>query len=437
MFDITSRIRFNTRVISITKSNLHNSQQPWSVTIDTSAKTETLKFDFVVVASGLFSHYDIPTFQGQENFAGQIVHANEIKTAEQLNKKKILVIGGCKTAIDMAINVATISKHCDFVFRRIHIIFPVKVLRGFLPIRFLFTRFYVFFNQPYPNAPYTRFYWFMHRYFPWIFNFVRSFMANDTILSNPSELYDDGIFLPRGSMSDGLLILPTHPVFTELKKTNRIQGHLASIQQILDSNTVQLDNGEVLNSIDMIICATDRCLRFPFFSEKDAQIMGLPSKSSKDFNLYRRIVPINVPNIAFIGFTSVFTHWLITEVASHWISDYFKGYQLLPSRARMEDEVTTVREFSRKNFGRTSPHVSSYWLEAIEIYLNDMNLSLKRTNNWLSENFSVYRPNRFKTLHEERRARDRGLEQYSNRFYLSFFHCLTIVFIFLVFFFTT
>jgi hypothetical protein len=93
----------------------------------------------------------------------------------------------------------------------------------------------------------------------------------------------------------------------------------------------------------------------------------------------------------------------------------------------MKKEIVIIRDFIRNRFGTTVPHIRFFWLELIEIYLHDMGLPLRRTNNWWTENFGVYRPDRLKTLHEERRARDHGVS-FPNQFYLSFLHCVLIFF---------
>ncbi len=435
MFDIIPRIRFRTRVLSISKLNLHDADQPWSIKIEqmteTSSSIETLNFDFVVIANGLFSHYQIPVFRGEEKFSGSIMHAGDVKRREQLGDKNILVVGGSKSAIDMATNAATVTNRCDMIFRRIHMILPLKIVRGCVPLRYLLCRFYCFLGEPYPLAPHGRLFQLAHRYFPRFFTEIGRMIAADFIASNKPDLYADGIFRPQGAWPDGLIGFPTQPIFTELKRQNRIRGHLASIDEILDSNTVRLSNGEVLSPVDTIICGTSRYLHLPFFSDADARTMGLPNETSHDVNLYRRIVPVDVPNIAFVGFTSSYGQWMITEVASHWISDYFKGFNLLPSREQMQQELVTMRNFARSRFGLTASHTQYYWLEPMEIYLKDMGVPLRRTNNWWTENFGVYRPNRLKTLHEDRRARDLGIP-FPNQFYFSFLHFLLILFAILI-----
>ncbi|CAF4048836.1 unnamed protein product, partial [Adineta steineri] len=71
----------------------------------------------------------------------------------------------------------------------------------------------------------------------------------------------------------------------------------------------------------------------------------------------------------------------------------------------MLEEIETTRQFIYKMFKRKSYYFQYYWLEPMEIYLRDMDLSLYRTNNWISEYFGVYRPKRLSTLHDERKAK--------------------------------
>jgi cation diffusion facilitator CzcD-associated flavoprotein CzcO len=63
---------------------LKNSNLSWIVKIKIiNGNHETLKFHFVVVATGLFSTSYIPTFRGQKKFSGPIVHARDIKRKEK------------------------------------------------------------------------------------------------------------------------------------------------------------------------------------------------------------------------------------------------------------------------------------------------------------------------------------------------------------------
>lgn len=191
-----------------------------------------------------------------------------------------------------------------------------------------------------------------------------------------------------------------------MKKQGRIVGKLASIEEIIDGTTLRLDSGEELQA-DMIICATGFIKEFPFFSKKDAQIMGLETTLNGDTktNLYRQILPVGIPNIGFIGFTISVAYCLIAEVSSHWLSDYFLKRLLLPSEKEMMAEIERRHRFLDQIFRTQKYQPVYYWIGLLDILLQDMGLALHRTSNWISEYFGIYRPDCLKGLHEERRVK--------------------------------
>lgn len=152
-----------------------------------------------------------------------------------------------------------------------------------------------------------------------------------------------------------------------------------------------------------------------------------------DLDLYRRIVPISIPNLAFIDLPAPIHTWMFYEVRSHWISDYFLGRIQLPHREKeMYEEIETIRQFIHQMFKRKSYYFQYYWLEPMEIYLKDMGLILNRTNNWISENFSPYLPQRISTLHDERQAKAEGRLRKNS--YFSFKHTILFLSILVLFF---
>jgi len=98
----------------------------------------------------------------------------------------------------------------------------------------------------------------------------------------------------------------------------------------------------------------------------------------------------------------------------------------------MYKEIKTTREFLRDLFNVIDFDYKYYWMEAIEIYLKDMGVALYRTSNWITEYFGLYRPARFKGLHEERRLKaETGIAP--SHWYFSFGYtiCLILLLIFL------
>jgi hypothetical protein len=142
----------------------------------------------------------MPVFRGEEKFSGStIMLANSVKGSEQLTNRNILVIDESQTAVDMAITAAIVTNQCDMIFRCIHMILPLKILRSHLPIQHLLCRFYSFSNEPYPLASYGRLFQLAHSYFPSFFAKAREIIAADSIVSNGSYLYVDGVFQPQRS----------------------------------------------------------------------------------------------------------------------------------------------------------------------------------------------------------------------------------------------
>jgi dimethylaniline monooxygenase (N-oxide forming) len=428
LFHITERIRFQTRVISIEKNDLKNDTVPWIIKVETiSGHNETFEFDLVVVASGLHSIPNIPNFRGQNKFSGEITYPFTVKSHAQLANKRVLVTGSGKSAADMAVLAGRFARSCHLVFRKAHWATPRAIMGGYVPLRYLWTRASTISSSPYPDAPHTNIFRFLHRKFPKFATKMSNGTEADIIASHGTDLYGDKIFIPQHSFQNenNLSVLPKD--FIRLKKEGRIIGKLASIDEIVDETTIRLDSGEELQA-DMIICATGFIRRFPFFSEKHAQMMDLMTTSDGNAktNLYRRILPVGIPNIGFIGFTSSTDHWMIAEVASHWLSDYFLKRLKLPSNKEMYAEIERRTTFLNATFGGSEHEISYYWAGPLDIYLQDMGLTVYRTNNWISEYFGIYRPDRFKGLHEERRIKaETGVAP--RHFYFSFEHTICLV----------
>ena len=146
-------------------------------------------------------------------------------------------------------------------------------------------------------------------------------MSADVIASYDSSLFDDRLFLPKGSYRNAENSLQLSDDFIRLKRQGHMIPKLPSIEEITDQQTIRHGTGEQLQA-DVILYATGIIQHFPFFSETLSRQLGLTCIKSKftsesDVDLYRQIVPVRVPNIAFLGFMARAYQWMATEVASH------------------------------------------------------------------------------------------------------------------------
>ena len=397
---------------------------------------QLFQFDFVVVASGLFSTPYIPVFRGQNKFAGSIVHANHIKAHEQLENKRTAIIGGGKSAVDSAMSASTYARSCYMIFRRSHWMVPYNLLRGYLPLEYIFfTRFFSVLSDSFPYAPHSVLFQLLHPIFSSVRHKIYDVMDDAMIATYKADLYEDRKFIPKGSMRTTENLARITDGFPRAIREGRIIRKLGCVDEIFDETTIRLDSGELLQ-VDLIVCATGFIERFPFFSETFNRILGqnpsTPTTSNEgfDLDLYRRIVPVGVPNIAFVGLTATGILWPLFEVQSHWTSDYFLGRIKLPATENeMIEEIRTTQSFIQKLFNRKSYYLQYYWLEPIEIYLKDMGVSSHRTNNWISEYLGVYRPRRIQTLHDERQAKAEGRTPgiWHRRWYFGFGHTIVLL----------
>ncbi|CAF4048852.1 unnamed protein product [Adineta steineri] len=217
------------------------------------------------------------------------MHITDIKSEDQLKNKRVIVIGGAKSAVDMATLAAM---HANYGFSR------------------LFTHIF----DPFPNASHSAAFYFLHRVFSFVFTEITDSIANFLISKYKSDLFADEKFIPKGSIRNAHNIMRVTKEFVTMIRENRIIRKLASIDEIIDKTTIRLDSGELLQA-DLIICATGFIETFPFLSETLTKALVRNTTKSIsdegiDLDLYRRIIPLGIPNIAFIGLPAPLHTWM-------------------------------------------------------------------------------------------------------------------------------
>ncbi|MBK6763944.1 MAG: NAD(P)-binding domain-containing protein [Micrococcales bacterium] len=75
----------------------------WDVTVERDGTRHTLRYDAVVVANGHNWFPKMPAYPGQDDFAGQILHSADYKSAEQVRGRRVLVVGAGNTGCDIAV----------------------------------------------------------------------------------------------------------------------------------------------------------------------------------------------------------------------------------------------------------------------------------------------------------------------------------------------
>ncbi|UCH40283.1 MAG: FAD-dependent oxidoreductase, partial [Gammaproteobacteria bacterium] len=118
-FDISPRIRFNTRVTRLAEAEA--SQGRWEVTMETNGRVDLETFDRVVICIGLYSNLpNMPEFPDRAEFQGEVMHNSRLKSANQLKDRRVAVIGYGKSASDAALEAAANALETHIVFREPH-----------------------------------------------------------------------------------------------------------------------------------------------------------------------------------------------------------------------------------------------------------------------------------------------------------------------------
>ena len=107
---LTPLVTFNTAVMSAVQA-----ADGWDVTLSTGA---TRRYAGVIAAPGVTWHASAPTYPGQETFRGEIRHSSTYVDPSEFAGKRVLVIGGGNSGVDIACDAARTASAAYLSVRR-------------------------------------------------------------------------------------------------------------------------------------------------------------------------------------------------------------------------------------------------------------------------------------------------------------------------------
>ena len=112
--------RLNTNIDKMERRE--DGQPGWTLTIIAAGKVRQEDFDFVAICTGQFSDKNIITHPGQKAFVkqgGQVMHSSEYTDPAIMKGKRVVVLGGSKSATDVAVSAANNgASHVTMVYRK-------------------------------------------------------------------------------------------------------------------------------------------------------------------------------------------------------------------------------------------------------------------------------------------------------------------------------
>ncbi|BAZ31564.1 dimethylaniline monooxygenase [Cylindrospermum sp. NIES-4074] len=346
-FGISEKIRFQTNVTDVSRTT--GSRPGWVVTVRVKYPhgneiEEKHEFDFVVVCNGTASSTRLPSLPGKDEFTasgGQVLHSTEFNDTSIIEGKRVVVLGGGKSACDIATVAANQAQECSLVFRTPMWMLP-KFFLGLVNMKYiLLTRFSEV--------------WFPYRQMrgaekllhtvgkPLVWAFWRLV----ELLVRLQLGLDSCGFVPQKRLNQiecSVAIAPQD--FFKYIRSGKIQTIKTTITKFIPGG-VELANGQQLQA-DIVILGTGFHQEIPFLEEKYRQQVV---DKEGNFHLYRHLINPNIPQMGFVGYNATFFVPLSSEVGAWWLVEYVKGNLSLPSPSEMIQDTTAELDWMKNQFG--------------------------------------------------------------------------------------
>lgn len=395
-FGLRDAIQFQTRVVNATQ--MTDGTNRWTIEVETNGKRSTRVFDYLVVATGLYSGLNklLPEIPGlKESFRGAIVHSSDFTDASEARDKRVVVIGGGKSAIDCAIEASRAgAASVTLVQRRAHWPTPRKIA-GIIPFQYIFlsrlgTALVSAHQGFYPSGHGTQVDGFRDSLgrimMKPVFRAVEELFALQFGLRGDLRPKQDVV----ADFYDVALVLNSD--FQNLKKTqNGVKVQLGEIREVDDDgHRLLLKDGSSIEA-DLIVSATGYDQSFDMFD--DATLRDLDIQKDGLY-LHRYILPEKVPNLAFIGYVAAISNISSYGLQAEWLARNLTG-DLVAGATPNSDEIEARKAWARSWMPETSKRGMLVLLHQTHYHdqlLRDMGEIPYRKSNVLAEYLMPYEP---------------------------------------------
>ena len=376
---LLQRMRFNTSVVGMARRN--SGLPGWTLDIrDSDGAVSPEDYDFVAVCTGQFNEPQTISHPGEDAFkaaGGQIWHSSQHTDATSIKGKKVVVLGGSKSATDIAVNcVSAGASEVTLVYRE-----PVWRIPYFIGGLINFKRIL------YIRAQEEMFRGWGAGVMSRIAHTIASplIWANwrglESLLKLQLQLKACGR-VPEQRIEDGVncSVPIATPDFFPMVADGRIKAIRGTFDHY-DGKTVVTTGGEPV-AADVAILAIGFKLGIPFLPDAYRDKLVEPDGQ---YRLHRMIANPDLPDMGFVGFNSSFCTVLCAEMAANWLVRYCDG-QLArqPTAGDMNAGIEMMLHFKR--FERPAAGVygglcvAPYHFKHFDELLGDMGAKVSRRN---------------------------------------------------------
>jgi cation diffusion facilitator CzcD-associated flavoprotein CzcO len=397
-----------------------NAKGRWTVVSEQSGRRMEEGFDLLVVATGLYSgRPHLPAFPGQEHFRGQVLHVSQVRSRDQLQERKVVVVGYGKSATDVALESAAVADNTTMVFREPHWPVPPRLL-GILPFKWaMLSRLTSALIPPYYRASRAeRVAHSLGRPLVWLWwRLVELLLIGQCKLgsrfgtrvslvpSQPVEIdtFGEAVMLPR-------------PEFFNVVRNGGIQARRTEIARFTESGVI-LATGETLEA-DVVVMGTGWRTSYAYLP---ADVRARIGFEPDGFYLYRHMVPAQVPGLVFIGSASTIESIATYSLQARWLIELIQGTHGLPSGPEMQRDVEEVKAWKRRWMPFSPARGARLLLHMLHYHdqlLADMGIESRRKQGAFApfkEVFAPYQPSDYRSVAAgDEEAAATGLRQRGN-----------------------
>lgn len=335
--------------------------QGWDLAL---ANREHEQVDHLVVANGVFCTPRIPQWPGAEEHrasGGAVKAPSQQLTLIDAQGRHVVIVGYGKSACDVAVSLAEVATSVTVVARRLFFKGSRKRTFGLV--------------EP-EDVGQTRMSEFAFEH-PRLARGIFAVMRRETIrLQGLKEL---GLIPPGRyeEIAQSGICMETAG-FRNAVRTGAIrvlrERSIASLHG--DSKpTATLDDGSVIPA-DLVVAATGFEQAVPFL-DRSVRVQN----DAGEFELFRRILPHDAPNLTFCGYNTSLVSAINAEVSAVWIAAFLAGAIKMPSLEQRRRKVREeLNQMSRRTRGRHAHGTSvvPFSIANMDAMIEDFAFSLPR-----------------------------------------------------------
>jgi cation diffusion facilitator CzcD-associated flavoprotein CzcO len=378
-------MRFNTAVVAMDRRA--DGKPGWSLELATPNGTSREQFDFVAICTGQFTEPQTLNLPGEDAFkaeGGRIMHSSAYNDASLAKGRRVVVLGGSKSATDIAVNaVSSGASQVTLVYRE-----PVWRVPYFIGglvnfKRILYIRAQEEMFRSWGIGPLSRVAHAIAKPIVWA-----NWRGLESLLKAQFKLGKCNM-VPQTRIEDGVncSVPIATPDFFPMVADGRIKAIRGTFDHY-EGNTIVMSGGERVEA-DIAVLAIGYKLGVPFLPAAYRAKLVDPDGQ---YRLYRLIANPDLPDLGFVGFNSSFCTVLSADMAAHWLVRYADGQlEHQPTEREMRDNIELMLHFKRVERPAAGVYgglcVAPYHYKHFDELLADIGATRRRRNP-LAEKFT-------------------------------------------------